>query len=112
MLNAYAQLVNKLNDQASREKFAAPDGIVTKSYKAWLSSHDTEHVDTLQATVLEGGCIVLPWSKPNRKITVKSNHVRFDESRRDFAGVRVLASSNDFIVVTDDHQVWSHRATS
>ena len=110
MLNAYAQLVNKLNDQASREKFAAPDGIVTKSYKAWLTSHDAKHVDTLQARVLGDGRIVLPWSKPNRKITVKSNHVRLDNSRRDFAGVRVLASSDNLIVVTDDHQVWSHRA--
>lgn len=109
MMDNYARLVGILSHESDRDRFAAPDGMVHRSYKGWVTMHDGEAVDTLQATFPDDtGRITMPWAPANRVIKARATFATFDGSRRDYRGVKVLASDDNTIVVTDGDQVWAH----
>lgn len=109
MLENYARLVGILRNEDDRERFTAPDGMTHRSYKGWVTAHDGLKVDTLQASFPDDtGEIHMPWAPANRVIKARATFVTFNDSRRDYRGVKVLASDDNTIVVTDGVQVWAH----
>lgn len=109
MLGNYSKLVGVLTNESDRVRFTAPVGKTVGTYKAWLQNHDGKSVDTLQASFPDDtGDIHMPWAPANRVINARSTYATFDDSRRDYRGVKVLASDNNTIVVTNDSQVWAH----
>lgn len=109
MIENYGKLVGILTNESDRERFTAPDVLVHRSYKGWVTAHNGLKVDTLQATFPDDtGDIYMPWAPANRRIEARSTFARFDDSRRDYKGVKVLASDDNTIVVTDGTQVWAH----
>lgn len=108
MIDNYGKLVGILNHEVDRERFTAPDGVKHRSYKGWVTAHDGARVDTLQASFPVHGEIYLPWAPANRVIEARSTFALFSGSRRDYRGVKVLASDDNTIVATDGEQVWAH----
>lgn len=109
MLNNYANLVSILSHESNRVRFTAPDGVKHRSYKGWVADHNGLKVDTLQASFPDGTMEVhMPWAPANRVIEARSTFALFSGSRRDYRGVKVLASDDNTIVATDGTQVWAH----
>lgn len=108
-LENYGKLVGILSHENDRERFAAPDGKTHRSYKAWVTAHEGARVDTLQASFPDDtGEIYMPWAPANRMVEARSTFALFNGSRRDYKGVKVLASDENTIVATDGEQVWAH----
>ena len=109
MLENYERLVSLLTQDSDKARFATPKGIIARSYKGWLEAHNGQKVDTLQASFPDNTSIpTMPWAPANRVITTRATFVLFNDSRRDYKGVKVLASDDNIIVVTDGEQVWAH----
>jgi len=72
--------------------------------KRWMTEHNGQTVTTDQHDKRSGST----WSPGARTInTERSTYVLLDESRRDYAGMRVVSSDADSLTVEDD---W-HRIT-
>lgn len=108
-LENYSRLVSILSYEGDRARFTAPDGVKYRSYKTWVTAHGGAKVDTLQASFPDDtGEIYMPWAPANRVIKARATFVTFNDSRRDYRGVKVLASDDNTIVATDGEQVWAH----
>lgn len=109
MIENYNKLVGILSHEGDRARFTAPDGMTHRSYKGWVIAHEGLKVDTLQASFPDDtGEIYMPWAPANRVIEARSTFALFNNSRRDYKGVKVLASDGNTIVATDGTQVWAH----
>lgn len=109
MLDNYGKLVGTLSHESDRERFTAPDGMTHRSYKAWVTQHNGLKVDTLQASFPDDtGEIHMPWAPANRVVEACGTYATFGGSRRDYRGVKVLASDDNTIVASNGTQVWAH----
>lgn len=63
----------------------------TVSLKRWLS--DKASVDTVQVNYRDDGTLYNPWFPGMRTVTTAATYVKFNNSRRDFAGNRCIAAT-------------------
>lgn len=95
--------------QAARAALTAgPHGTARK----WLQAHHGARVDTLQASHDERGALKSAWYPGARTVDAsRATFVAFDGSRRDYAGVVVLGSTADALVVATDDEVIAYVVT-
>lgn len=91
--NTLIDLFNTYGHDAS--VLEAPVGTATRSYAKWMRAHDGDMVDTMQVTADDSGFPIDTFHPAARKIDAgHTTFVRFDASRRDYEGIRVLASDD------------------
>lgn len=83
------------------------DGPNTREgFKTWTHRHNGKLVDTVQVTVKDGELRQV-WTPGERKLNAGPTYISWGEensrSRRDFAGVRALHSTDTRMVGWDDH---------
>lgn len=67
--------------------------------RAWFTSHDGAQVRTLQATAHETGAVTGAWAPGARTVNAsRAGSVRLDGSAREYAGLRVVASSAETLI--------------
>ena len=109
--NTLIDLFNRYDHDASA--LEAPVGMTNRSYATWMRSHDGAKVDTVQVTADDSGFPIDMFHPAARKIDAgHTTFVRFDDSRRDYEGVKVVASDERRILACapfgDRIQVFLH----
>jgi hypothetical protein len=80
-----------LKSAISAARHAEPNGTM----RAWMQAHEGGYVDTLQV-----GYKQRAWNPGMRRVSVvRPSYVMLDESRRDYAGMVVVASSPNALIV-------------
>lgn len=103
MLDAAKNLIGRIKDESIRQEWL--DALPTTkagTAKAWFEVNHGRKVDLLQATVLSDGTLRNGWAPTGRVIDSKSlkAYVMFDESRREYKGMRVEAVSDEVMVAS------------
>lgn len=109
--NTLSDLFNRYGHDAS--VLEAPVGITNRSYATWMRAHDGDMVYTMQVTADDSGFPIDMFHPAARKIDAgHTTFVRLDSSRRDYEGIRVLASDGRRILACapfgDRIQVFLH----
>ena len=112
MLDNARDLIGLVRDESVRaEWLGALPSDKAGTAKVWFQDHHGATVDTLQVTVLSDGTLRNGWAPTGRVIDSKTRatQVSFDESSRDYQGMRVEAVSDDCLVAStswgDDRQL-------
>src|SRR4051795_1409755 len=75
--------------------YAAPSG----SMREWMEAHDGQVVTTIQVHNGNG----IPWCPTGRTIDGSTaTYVQLSGSRRDYKGMRVIARTDNVLIVADD----------
>jgi len=96
---------NPLTEAWVMEWCEALDHPRTGTMRAWFESHHGSEVETLQfSTDTLMADVPAAWAPGARTVDAQSRatSVRFGESVREYAGMRVLAAGPDTLVVTGD----------
>lgn len=103
MIDNARGLIGLVRDEAIRDEWlnALPTD-KAGTVKGWFQSHHGATVDTLQVTVLSDGTLRNGWAPTGRVIDSKSRatQVSFDQSSRDYQGMRVEAASDICLVAS------------
>ena len=121
-LQAAQALVSKVREQYRPDwdlTGITPRNGKTGSVKAWMQAHDGENIDTLQANVNAEGVITSAWNPGPRTLRSTQQATQFgfevgeEQSRREYAGMRLDAVSDTMLVASsqwgDGTQVMIYR---
>ena len=121
-LQAASALVEKVREQYRHDWDLAgitPRNGKTGSVKAWMQAHDGQSIDTLQVNVSPEGMLTNGWNPGPRTLRSTQQATQFgfevgeEQSRREYAGMRLEAVSDTMLVASaqwgDGTQVMIYR---
>lgn len=101
-----------------RDKWGTLPTTATGTAKAWLTARHGTKVDTLQVTADTEGRLASGWAPGPREVDAsRATYATFDGSRRDYAGMTVVAANDTHLVAVapwgdDAVQVAIYRTTN
>lgn len=92
--------------EKAREALTVTGPSTREGFKTWCGRHNGKIIDTVQVTVTDGELRQV-WPAGERRLNTGPTYISWGEttsgSRRDFAGVRALHSTDTQMIGWDDH---------
>jgi len=95
LYNDRPEVLDVLDDWETAAVTLSPSGTM----RSWMTEHDGETVETLQLPLKPP---LSAWAPGPRVISAAATYVEFDDSRRYYAGMRVLGTSPSVLAVADE----------